>query len=93
MSNRFNVIRCHLCGRFIGDKDFTIDNVSINFTPDSYLTEEKIEHAHKTCGEKIFGHRRSELAKQMNEDGLTSKGILRAFMLPYVHPTQIKSKK
>jgi len=42
-------IRCGVCGKFIGFKEFDNNEIKTEYTPDSYYTVEKIEHNHKRC--------------------------------------------
>jgi len=46
-------IRCYLCGRFIGNKDFEANKVDVKFTPDTEFTSEDIKHYHSECMCKI----------------------------------------
>jgi hypothetical protein len=41
--------RCEICGRFIGYKEFSNDEIKIDFTPDTEFTTEEIKYTHKKC--------------------------------------------
>ena len=48
--------KCDICGRFIGDSEFDRDEIIVDFTPDTYHTDERTVFTHKNC-------RREELLK------------------------------
>ncbi len=46
MTKTIDKERCNMCGKFIG---YDFKDINIEFTPDSYHTEEKTLYFHKAC--------------------------------------------
>ena len=41
--------KCDVCGRYIGDSEFDRDEIIVDFTPDTYHTDERTVFTHKRC--------------------------------------------
>ena len=52
MINSQSVVRCAICGKFIGFKEFQKSQIRSHYTPDSEYTIEDLHHTHKKCEKK-----------------------------------------